>query len=553
MLNHTCDGHAANALKLVLDFLGGTMLFMASRDVPAGEELCHRYFDVEGSAKSRHQHSMALGFTCACRRCSFEANRLTGTAAAAAVEAARTEFRGRLLDELRVVWASPPTAGANGSKRAVAAAPPRLLREVLELTRSVERSAAAQDGWGPTEVAWCLALIQPISNAAFSCLLNRDDDAGGDGGGEFGGLTAVELRCEVLERIVAAWRHTESYGYDHLRNAHFLWSALDEVRMRAVASAAVEARPARVSEDGAGTAAGGALWPRMCGAEFFEAVRSRGLGPLLRQAGGFMQVVDLLPHGEAVAALEALGALPEEDWVLSASQNSHNADHRFWRYEGSKLDELKRSIEGLVPGMHPILNAARYDKGGKITLHNDASKWVVQSKEVADRGGPYPAGTELFRKIAVILYLTDAWKEEYGGCLVDNLSGGPRLIVPKFNSLVAFLVPREHWVTEVAEGAPLRYTLFGWFHDAEPYPQGCPPPLGTGNQRPEGDRADEAEQAPLTGAAAEAAAACEAVRRAKEQCEHAFRMRFGIAPEDLRLGQADSQANGLLRRLKGAP
>eukprot|EP00439_Symbiodinium_sp_Y106_P016485 s1426_g2.t1 len=61
---------------------------------------------------------------------------------------------------------------------------------------------------------------------------------------------------------------------------------------------------------------------------------------------------------------------------------------------------------------------------------------------------------------------------------------GPKAIVPEFNSLVAFLVPREHWVSEMQEGSPLRYTLFGWLHDYEPYPSGALRPLGSGNPAP---------------------------------------------------------------------
>mgnify|MGYP001036961305 CR=1 FL=1 len=79
------------------------------------------------------------------------------------------------------------------------------------------------------------------------------------------------------------------------------------------------------------------------------------------------------------------------------------------------------------------------------------------------------------RELAVIYYLTDDWKEEYGGTrrashhahhyfgcvtrsgihlqrrwsgLLEDLEGG-KTYVPEFNSLVAFNVPRDHVVTPV--------------------------------------------------------------------------------------------------------
>ena len=41
--------------------------------------------------------------------------------------------------------------------------------------------------------------------------------------------------------------------------------------------------------------------------------------------------------------------------------------------------------------------------------------------------------------------------------------GGRAAVVPRFNTLVAFRVPRWHAVTPLAPGAPRRLSLFGWF------------------------------------------------------------------------------------------
>ena len=64
------------------------------------------------------------------------------------------------------------------------------------------------------------------------------------------------------------------------------------------------------------------------------------------------------------------------------------------------------------------------------------------------------------RDVALVYYLTRGWRADLGGCLVD-LEGPGELIVPEFNTLVAFRVPRLHEVTRMATDRP-RLTVFGW-------------------------------------------------------------------------------------------
>ncbi|CAJ1368540.1 unnamed protein product [Effrenium voratum] len=128
------------------------------------------------------------------------------------------------------------------------------------------------------------------------------------------------------------------------------------------------------------------------------------------------------------------------------------------------------------------------------------------------------------------------WSPDFGGCLVD--AAGPQAIVPEYNSLIAFLVPREHWVSEMKSGAPARYTLFGWLHDREPYGDELQP-LGW------------ASKDLLESQVGDAKVAREHVEAAKEACEHGFRMHFGIDKDSLRLGAPNSPAKQLLRRLAG--
>jgi len=292
----------------------------------------------------------------------------------------------------------------------------------------------------------------------------------------------------------------------------------------------------------------------MQSAQFFEAVRKQGLRAMLEESGGIVQVTDLLPAGDAVEARAVLERLAEDEWAFSGHASAVNADHRFWRYEGNQVDFVKKTLAGLIPEMHPKIYAARYDTGGRITLHNDAMQWSVQPDEVVNEER-FGAGEKVYRKVALIYYLTKDWREEYGGCLVDILWAGPRTIVPQFNSLVAFLVPREHWVTEVAPGAPLRYTIFGWLHDSLPYPAGSPPPLGSGNA--DAGSAARTHMTPAQVAPAlKTKEVCDAVREASDvryRLEEAFRVRFGVSAKDLRLGETGSRAGALLRNLQNAP
>lgn len=90
------------------------------------------------------------------------------------------------------------------------------------------------------------------------------------------------------------------------------------------------------------------------------------------------------------------------------------------------------------------------------------------------------------RDIAVVYYLSRDFTEDDGGAFVDLNDGGkfrekilklrilyffanvlsvddkPKPIVPKFNTLVSFVIPREHAVSPVVTDK-VRYSLFGWF------------------------------------------------------------------------------------------
>jgi Rps23 Pro-64 3,4-dihydroxylase Tpa1-like proline 4-hydroxylase len=109
-----------------------------------------------------------------------------------------------------------------------------------------------------------------------------------------------------------------------------------------------------------------------------------------------------------------------------------------------------------------LTNIGCYQREDYIEPHDDKGfKDVV----VGDRT------VQCSRDIAVILYMSKDWTEADGGLLVDYGASPPSAIVPQFNTLVAFRVPRLHEVTPVLTDAKRRYSVFGWLlTEGELYP-----------------------------------------------------------------------------------
>jgi SM-20-related protein len=73
------------------------------------------------------------------------------------------------------------------------------------------------------------------------------------------------------------------------------------------------------------------------------------------------------------------------------------------------------------------------------------------------------------RKCAFVLGLTPQWRPEWGGLLLFHEPGEIEIsgLVPQFNTLDLFSVPRFHSVTQVTRAAPRRrYTVTGWLASA---------------------------------------------------------------------------------------
>ena len=221
----------------------------------------------------------------------------------------------------------------------------------------------------------------------------------------------------------------------------------------------------------------------MEGTVFWQELQKKDLTSILLEHGGLIRVSNLLPEPVALNALETLQNLPNSDWSESNSSayqdegefGDKSAKHKFSRYDGDRLDEIIGRIRSMSPNLFPSFQAAKYESGGNLSAHDDSNYFVV-AKTDKNQSQSYPSGSLLFRKIAVIYYLTKDWKKDNGGSLMDlhhakdGLTASASALVPRFNSMVAFLVPRLHQVEELAAGAPPRFSVFGWFSDDRPYP-----------------------------------------------------------------------------------
>jgi Rps23 Pro-64 3,4-dihydroxylase Tpa1-like proline 4-hydroxylase len=116
-----------------------------------------------------------------------------------------------------------------------------------------------------------------------------------------------------------------------------------------------------------------------------------------------------------------------------------------WWSNGAVRD-LLRQITGMADIAYADLQATAYSPGDFLTVHTDD----VDGKN---------------RLAAYVLGLTPKWQLDWGGLLAIHANDGSeaRALVPQFNRLNLFRVPRLHSVTEVTRIAPYRrYSLTGW-------------------------------------------------------------------------------------------
>jgi len=108
--------------------------------------------------------------------------------------------------------------------------------------------------------------------------------------------------------------------------------------------------------------------------------------------------------------------------------------------------DFLRVVTGAEDIQYADAQATAYSPGDFLTGHDDA----VTGKS---------------RRAAYVFGLTPMWRLEWGGLLLFHGSDGnvERGLVPTFNSLNLFAVPRMHSVSEVTRAAAYRrYSITGW-------------------------------------------------------------------------------------------
>ena len=189
-------------------------------------------------------------------------------------------------------------------------------------------------------------------------------------------------------------------------------------------------------------------------------------------SGGLAVVDDCLPRDVAEELRALVFALGPGKWALNEDDGEDDDVPHAFLSCAENISDVNRILWALMPDKMPSFSAARYMQDHGIARHNDTLTI------------PDGCGGTLSRHTAIVLYLVDDdWSEEDGGLFLDygvcnsiNKSEREdstesqqipeRTVVPKFNRLVYFEVPRDHEVTAVAVEDDVerpRLSIFGWF------------------------------------------------------------------------------------------
>lgn len=136
--------------------------------------------------------------------------------------------------------------------------------------------------------------------------------------------------------------------------------------------------------------------------------------------------------------------VPDDDAARAQSSDPLAEFARWWSTGVAR--DLLRQITGSPDIAFADVQATAYSPGDFLTGHSD---------DVDGKG----------RIAAYVLNLTPKWEVEWGGLLAihDEDQRTVQAIVPTFNRLNLFRVPRLHSVTEVTRVSPYRrYSLTGW-------------------------------------------------------------------------------------------
>ncbi len=118
---------------------------------------------------------------------------------------------------------------------------------------------------------------------------------------------------------------------------------------------------------------------------------------------------------------------------------------------GQPMLAMLETITGVVAPHFTDGQVTAYGEGDFLTGHDD---------DLAGSG----------RKVAFVMGLTPQWRPEWGGLLLFHELGSVdcRGLVPQFNTVDLFTIPRYHSVSMITRAAPRRrFSVTGWLSVAE--------------------------------------------------------------------------------------
>lgn len=140
--------------------------------------------------------------------------------------------------------------------------------------------------------------------------------------------------------------------------------------------------------------------------------------------------------------------VPDDDAARRASADPLAAFARWW--SGGEVRAFFRAVTAQPAIDFADAQATAYSPGDFLTAHDD----------------DFPGKN---RVAAYVLNLTPQWRMEWGGLLAFHDDGATQAhaLMPDFNRLNLFRVPRRHSVTEVTRAAAFRrYAITGWMRTA---------------------------------------------------------------------------------------
>lgn len=211
-----------------------------------------------------------------------------------------------------------------------------------------------------------------------------------------------------------------------------------------------------------GVGVAGSLPGPACLEDLFAEGGCRGRG---RLSPGLCVRDGALPAALAREARDFLLRQPAEAWQLADTRSqplpdgSGSISMRFRRLQAdtSAAQTLKARVaaalaEVLAPGPSEqlLINFSKYETDDHLDSHPDV-----------------PSGSRGYeRREAFVWHLSDTWAASDGGVFIDEeAAGGPMQLVPTFNALVTFPVPRWHSVTKITgarRGQQARFAAYGW-------------------------------------------------------------------------------------------